>query len=404
MTCLRNEALRALSFLLVCLTTPLWAAAQGQGEDPAALAAFQVGPLALTPTFALRDVGVDTNVLGRPEGEADFTMTFVPGLDAWLRIGRLRLSSETELEWLYYRKTVSQRGFSVMETGKAELLLSYLTPYVSGTYDNTKRRQSAELDVRVRQRTTGWAGGVKVYPGARTDIGLEYRSERVRFDDEDLGGILLGASLDRDSEVAAFEVKYAVTALTRVVTRVMIEQDRFTRAAFRNSDSWSVLPGLEFRPSALVAGTAFVGYRKFETLDPTLPDFEGVVASVDLKYVARDMTKIQGLVSRNVEYSFEPEQPFYVQSEWRLELTQAITYDWDVKAQAGRTKLDYEQVAGAPLSGRVDYLWVYGGGIGRRFGIELRVGFDVAYTRRKSALPGRNYEGWRFGGSVTYGY
>jgi len=387
----------------VCLSASP-ASAQDREVDPAALAAFQVGPLAFTPTFALRDVGVDSNVLGLPESDPDFTMTFVPGIDAWLRIGRVRLSSETELEWRYYRDTASQRGFSVMETGKVELLLAYLTPYVSGTYDNTKRQQTAELDLRVRQRTTGWAAGTAVYPGPRTDLVLEYRQEQIRFDEEDVGGGVLGNSLDRDTEVAKLEVKYAVTALTRIVGRVELGQDRFVTSRFRDADSWSVLPGVEFRPSALVSGTAFVGYRKFDTLDPGLPDFEGLVASVDLKYVAREMTKVEGLLSRNVEYSFEPEQPFYVQSRWRVALTQAVTYDWDVRAEVGRTKLDYEQIATAPLSGRVDYLWVYGVGVGRRFATELRVGLDVYFTRRESELPGRSYEGWRVGGSMTYGY
>ena len=293
---------------------------------------------------------------------------------------------------------------SITETGKAELLLAYLTPYVSGTYDNAKRRPNAEIEFRVRQKTTGWAGGATVYPGARTDIDLQYRAEQLRFDDESLPEVGLGAALDRDTETAQVEVRYAVTALTSIVTRIEVEQDRFVRSPFRDADSWSVLPGLEFKPSALIAGTVFVGYRKFDILETTLPDYEGLVASVDLKYVARDTTKIEGAVSRNVEYSFEPAQPFFVQSEWRLTLTQAITYDWDVRAQAGRTKLDYEQVDLAPLSGRVDRLWVYGVGIGRRFGIELRVGVDVMFTRRESDLPGRNYEGWKIGGSVTYGY
>ncbi len=399
----RRHAPLAALFLLVSLC-PSLAAAQGQREDPAALAAYRIGPLAFTPTFALRDVGVDTNVLGLPEGETDFTMTFVPGVDAWLRIGRVRLSSETDLEWLSYQDAVSQRGFSVAETAKVELLLAYFTPYATGKYDNLKRRPNAETDIRVRQKTTGWAGGVAVYPGARTDIDLQYRSERLRFDEELLPEAGLGTALDRDTETVRVEVRYAVTALTSLVTRVDLEKDRFVQSVFRDADSWSVLPGLEFKRSAFIRGTAFVGYRRFEMRDESLKGFEGLVASLNLQYVAREMTKIEGVVSRNVEYSFEPSQPFYVQSDWRLTLTQAVSYDWDVRAVAGRITLDYAQVDEAPLSGRVDRVWVYGVGVGRRIGVELRIGADVTYTRRESELPGRNYAGWKIGGSVTYGY
>jgi hypothetical protein len=382
---------------------PRAAAAQGQREDPAAQAALHLGPVAMTPKFALRDIGVDTNVLGQPESDADFTMTFAPGLDAWLRVGRVRLSSKSELEWQYFRENVGQRGFSLAETGTVELLLAYLTPYVSGTYDDTKRRQTAELDARVRQKTTGWTAGVTLYLGPRTDLDLQYRREHLRFG-EDSDGLDPLASLDRDTETARVQAKYAITPLTRITTSFAQQRDRFLTSPFRDADSWSVVPGLEFKPSALVSGTVAVGYRTFDILDPTLPDFEGIVASVDLKYVARDMTKVEGLASRNVEYSFEPLQPFYVDSRWHVRLTQAVSYDWDVRGEAGRTTLDYGPIEGVPFSGRVDRIWMYGMGVGRRFATEVRVGLDVLRARRESDVPGRDYEGWRVGGSITYGY
>jgi hypothetical protein len=358
----------------------------------------------MTPRFALRDIGIDTNVLAQPEGETDFTMALAPGLDAWLRVGRVRLSSKSDLEWQYFRQNVGQRGFSLAETGKAELLLAYLTPYVIGQYDDTKRRQTAELDARVRQKTTGWTGGTTMFLGPRTDLDVQFRRERIRFGEDADDGPGLAQALDRETEAVQVEAKYAVTALTRITTRFVRERDRFDGARFRDADSWAVLPGLEFKPSALVSGTVLVGYRAFDMLDATLPDFQGLVASVDVKYVARDMTKVEALVSRDVEYSFEPAQPFYVESLWRLTLTQAISYDWDVRGQVGRTTLDYDRVEGAPFSGRVDRLWTYGVGFGRRFATDVRIGLDILRARRTSDVPGRDYEGWKFGGSITYGY
>ncbi len=392
-----------LGFLLVSLA-PVPALAQAQREDPSALAAMRFGPLALTPTIALRDVGVDSNVLGQAESDPEFTMSLVPGAEVWLRVGRLRFSSKTEVEWLYFQETASQRAFSVTQSGTVALPLAYFTPYVVGTYENTKRRQSAEIDARVRQRTTGWSSGLTVYPGPRMDVDLQYRRSEIRFDDEEIGGAFFAPALDRDSESALIEVSYAVTALTRVVTRFAVERDRFVLASTRNADSWSVLPGVEFKPSALISGTAFLGYRRFDVLAPGQPDFEGLVASVDLKYVARDMTKIEVQASRNVEYSFEPVQPFFLQTEWDVVLTQAVSYEWDVRAQGGRVTLDYKGAQPGAPTDRRDRLWVYGVGMGRRFGIELRVGVDVLFTRRESELAGRSYEGYKVGGSVTYGY
>jgi len=393
----------ALGFLLVSVAFAP-AAAQVPRDDPSALAAMRFGPLALTPTLALRDVGLDTNVLGQPESDPEFTMAFVPGADAWLRLGRLRFGSKTELEWLYFQETANQRAFSVTETATMSLPLSYVAPYVTGVYENTKRRQNAEIDFRLRQKTTAWAAGVTMYPGPRTDVDLQYRRSELRFDDELPGEVFFAPGLDRDNAAVQAEARYAVTPLTSAVARIIVERDRFVRSPIRDADSWTVLPGFDFRPSALISGTAFVGYRKFDSLAPGRPDFAGLVASVDLKYVARDMTKVEARAARNVEYSFEPAEPFYVQTDWHLTLTQAVSYEWDVRAQAGRVSLDFERFEGAALSGRVDRIWVYGVGMGRRFGIELRVGIDVLFTRRESELAGRSYEGYKVGGSVTYGY
>jgi hypothetical protein len=397
----RSAALRVLAF--VPLLVPTVATAQGRGE-PAALAAMRVGPLALTPTMALRDVGIDTNPLGEPDADRDFTMAFVPGVDAWMRVGRLRLTSETEVEWQYFREHASQRAFSVTQKGIVEARFAYFTPYVTGTYENTKRRQTAEIDVRVRQRLDGLAAGVKVFPGARSELGLERRWQHVDFGDAEFGGAALAEALNRDNEATEFSARYAVTSLTTIVARAAVERDRFDDAALRDADSWRIVPGLEFKASAFVSGSAFVGYRRFETVEPGVPDFEGLVAAVDLKYVARDMTRVTARMSRDVEFSFEALQPFFVQTLWHFGLTQAVTYDWDVRAEVGRTDLDYEALEPLAVPDRRDRIWVYGVGVGRRFGTELRVGVDVTAVTRRSDLPGRSYDGIRAGGSVTYGY
>ncbi|HUF47150.1 MAG TPA: outer membrane beta-barrel protein [Vicinamibacterales bacterium] len=403
LTVLACRAVGVLVFLLVSLAV-VPAGAQTQREDPSVFAAMRFGSLAISPTLAIRDVGVDTNVLGTPDSDPEFTMSFVPGVLGWLRIGRLRLSTETEVEWQYFQKTDEQRSFSVSETAKVELLLAYLTPYASGTYDNTKRRQTSEFDARVRQKTTGYAGGVTVYPGPRTDVDLQYRRMRYRFGDEVIVGVDLATLLDRDNTATELNVGYAVTPLTRVVARLVRETDEFDQSDVRNSDSWSILPGLEFKPSALISGSAHVGYRSFDMREPGSRDFQGVVAAVDLKYVARDMTKVEVRAVRDVEYSFELDQPVYLDTGWQVQLTQAITYEWDVRGQVAQNRLEYQPNAGITAPPRRDRIWVYGVGVGRRLGIEVRVGVDVIYSTRESNAPGRGYDGFRVGGSVTYGF
>lgn len=383
------------------------ASAQIQRDDPATLATIRLGPLALTPTLAIRDIGVDTNVYRDDREVRDFTASIIPGTDAWIRIGRLQLGSETELHWQYFRTSTSQSSLSLQQDGTAELLLAFFTPYVRGSFANTRQRLDYEIDRRIRQRRTGVAAGVKVFPGPRTQFDLEWRRGRLDLSDETFGDSVLAEALNRENEATELTARYGLTSLTTFVAGVTVEEDRFEFQPLRDSRSWSVLPGLEFRPFAFISGSARIGYRHVDLEAPLAPDFRGVIAEVDLKYVARDATKIEADASRQLRYSFEATAPVYIETGWTLTFTQAVTYDWDVRVRGGRTTLAYRGItpdAGQSRLDRVDYFHVYGLGLGRRVAYEWRLGFDLDYAARTTTIPGRAYDGLRFGGSITYGY
>ena len=61
-------------------------------------------------------------------------------------------------------------------------------------------------------------------------------------------------------------------------------------------------------------------------------------------------------------------------------------------------------VAIVPFPNRTDTVQAYGGGVGYRAGKTLRVGFNVDQQKRKSRVALSQYEGLRFGTSVTYGF
>ena len=54
--------------------------------------------------------------------------------------------------------------------------------------------------------------------------------------------------------------------------------------------------------------------------------------------------------------------------------------------------------------GRHDRTNVVGTGFDYRFTIDLRVGFNVSYVRRLSALDDLQYSGYQFGGTFNYGF
>jgi hypothetical protein len=61
-------------------------------------------------------------------------------------------------------------------------------------------------------------------------------------------------------------------------------------------------------------------------------------------------------------------------------------------------------VTGLAPGSRVDEILVVGGGFGRRLASDVRIGIDLDHAARRSNAGGRDYDGMRVGGSVTYGF
>src|SRR5262245_5992952 len=80
-------------------------------DDNGTAAKIHLGPLGLTPRIAIRNVGLDSNVLRSTDTpRKDFTAAFEPQLDSWLRAGRVLLSGTSGAEWTYFGRTTTERS------------------------------------------------------------------------------------------------------------------------------------------------------------------------------------------------------------------------------------------------------------------------------------------------------
>ena len=384
--------------------------AQEINRDPGAGAMMHFGSLALTPRAGVRDVGIDTNVLnasGTPQ--RDFTATFATGADVWLGSGQTRLTSKTDLGWVYFRELADQRSFEVNEQLRLDFILTRLTPYAAAGYERTRQRPNLEIDARALRMIRSARLGTVLHAGANVSVDLNAGVRQYVFaEDQTIQDIALATALNRTETQAGALVKFALTPLTSAVVSVAAQEDRFEFSPVRNSNSLRVLPGFEFKPVALIAGSVAVGYRRFDALSPDVPDFRGLIAAVDASYTARETTRLALQFNRDIEYSYELTSPYYVATGGTLTLTQAIANDWDAIGRAGRTTMAYQALVGLTpipdVTGRRDEVVTYGGGVGRRIGSDLRVGFNVDWTNRRSVVVERQYTGVRAGGSVTYGF
>jgi hypothetical protein len=161
-----------------------------------------------------------------------------------------------------------------------------------------------------------------------------------------------------------------------------------------------VAPAVEFNASALVSGKASVGYLAFNALDPSVPDFTGMVASVELGYTLLGATRFQFQAKRDIQYSYDARTPYYVLSGLGGSVTQQVADSLGITVRGGRYSMAY-RVFGPNSSARFDTLVYYGGGLIRRFSRQLHVSVDADYYRRLSPTVFREYSGLRISSSVV---
>jgi hypothetical protein len=371
-----------------------------------------LGPVGLTPALSLNGVGIDNNVFNEAEdAKQDFTATLAPSLDTWVRAGRLAGRLRSNVDVVYFKRFSDQGGVNISQNAALALRIHRLTPFVIADYLNTRERPALDIDTRVRRQNLSVGAGIQAALGPRLSLRVEGQQQRTRFDDDALyEGASLHEQLNETVLNLTGSVQYALTPLTRLVLAAQRQRNRFELSPFRDADTLRVSPGVEFAPSALIRGRASVGVRVFNPDDTRVPDFTGIVASVDLGYTHRGVTQLGFRVDRDVAYSFSPDAPYSVQTSVNGSITRRLSGTWDITGSAGRQLLGYRQLEGATvaslhldpavLAGAGSAL-VYGAGAGLRFGRGSRLAFNVEYSARPAGLAGR-YENLRYFTTVSY--
>lgn len=374
-------------------------------DDPVANARIKFGVIALDPRFGVRDVGVDTNVFNTRDNEQrDFTFTVAPGTRLFMRTGKGLLTVDGNLEFVYFNKFDTERSMNSNVLGQYELRFNRLRPYVSARSLNTRQRPGFEIDARARHYEAEFEGGTDLRVASKSTVRVDYRQLDYSFNgDEVFNGRPLNQELNRTLNAVDIGWRQRLTALTTWVTSVTRESERFEFERVRNSDSFRVKSGFELGRFALIRGSAFAGYRKLRPTDGgTFPVFSGITADVNVSYTLPTQTRLGAAVDRDVQYSYERQTPYYVQTGWTATLTQRVIGKWDVQLTGGRDRLSYQSVNAT--NAHQDFVGRFGGGIGYAVGDQVRASFDVQSFYRSSDLPGREYGGIRAGASVTYGY
>jgi hypothetical protein len=399
-----------VAFVIMMRVTPILAQAAADGGPDPARVRVRIGPLLMNPTIALTNLGIDQNVFNDPVDatpKKDFTFTVVPSTDIWLRMGRTWFTGLLKEEVIWYQKYANERSANNTYSVGWKVPLNRLNLSVGAAYRDVKERPGFEIDARARRKEIEYNGSAEFRGLSKTFFGVKASRVKENFANDALFlGVSLEAELNRVSTTTGAFVRHQLTPLTSIAVNAIRIQDRFEFSSLRNSNSTGVVAEIVFDPFALIKGNVSVGYRDFEPLAPGVPTYQGTTAAVNLSYTLLGSTKFSFGATRDVQYSYDVNEPYYLLTGFTGSISQQVFGPVDVVGRAGTQTMAYRDRAGAEglVSNRVDRVRSYGAGIGYRLGKELRVGFNIDETRRISDVVQRQYNNLTFGTSVTYVY
>ncbi len=374
---------------------------------------IHAGPFYVNPAIGLKDLGVDTNVFNQAGAQkSDFAFTLTPVADIAVALARRGLVTATlGVDAVYYATYDSERSLDPKAVVRAEAYAQRLTVFVEDAYLNTRQRANYEIDLRTRHLQNDLAGGVVVHLTPKFSVEAARRHGETRFDrDAFFLGQRLQDTLNRSSDAWTGGVRHKLTPLTTLGVLYENQRDRFPLSPVRNTDSFRVMPGVEFKPRALVSGSAWVGYRRFSPKNSILPAQSGLVSALALSYTLLGATTFGVTYDRDYQFAFEAERPYFVDNGVGVFVRRSVGGKFDVVANAARHRYAYQALAiqsaqFAPVPDRIDTTDNYGINFGYRAKGRTRIGFGVSYwTRASPVATSRAYDGLRIGSTVTYGF
>ena len=396
---------------ILCINaTVSYAQQTAPAADPLEGMPIRVGPLGLSPTLNITNFGFDDNVFNDADNpQSDFTMIVTPRVQARLRNGRILWSGSVGTGLVYFKKFSDERSIDYGTDGRIDVDLDWFKPYALAMIQDTRERLNVELDARAPRTQTTVAAGGRAVVSPKTGIVFDARHVGVQFEQGvRFDGVPLSQTLNSGVNTFMGGVEFYLTPLTTFSLTAAREQQRFDESPDRDSKTFRIMPTVRMEAPAIITGMLSVGYRRFKPVSQDLPDYNGLVMQGSLSHTFLDRTKVDLILSRDVQYSFEFNEPYYLTTGFRVVVNQQLREDLDVRFTGGRDRLEYRQeetIADAlPDVARTDRADLIDVGIGYRFRPTLRLGFDVEHARRMSERIGRDFQRTRFFGSMTYGF
>ena len=374
-------------------------------------APWHFGPFIVQPSLVLANAGVDSNVFYSPTDPIrDFTLTAGPAATIYIPLARrLVLTAFGSPQYVWYSKTERERTWNYYTNGAAQLNLKNLFFSLDGVYSDARERWNTEIDIRPRRKQAGYGASVLVKVAWKTSFAVGYRTSKYDYASLDVGGFDIRQRLNRRESYGNLSVYYQVSTLNRFF--IDAEYGRYgfefaQTAAISDSRSAAAYAGFEFSPlGPRLRGRVRVGYKKFDVLNPALPDYQGLVGDTQFSLRVSNPLAIRASYVRDVFFSLWYNNPYYVQSRPGVGVSiypfRLLRLDYDFSFGRNRYSL---AGGGGPDVKRLDDYVAHSVGVYVRIAKTTALGFVASWWDRDSNLAFEDDKRTFFGLNLTYDF
>jgi len=251
---------------MIALLAVLAIASAARAQEPPMDGRFITGPLAWTPTFELRDAGIDSNVFNTPtDAKEDVTATARSQVDSVLKLGLLRATTVGSLAYNYFEQYTSQRGLNRSVATHVEVPAMRFSPNVSASWARVKERSGNEIDIRTPRTDLAYAGGLQARLTSKLSIIATAGRQKSTYDEAyTFHDTEIARQLNRESTMATVTARVALTPLTSLSIDATAAHDSFPFRPAAATDNGRVDARFEFAPDAVIRGAASVGYHSMQ--------------------------------------------------------------------------------------------------------------------------------------------
>lgn len=403
----------SLCALVVCGMAVPASAQSFRPPDPLArpwgAAQIKLGPVYFSPTFEVRGVGIDNNVFNEESNpKSDLTGTLGMRSLAGLHFGESLVFQVSQANsYVYFRRYRSERSVDGGLNFLLEFRSRFLRPWIRWDKLKSSQRTGVEVDARAERKTPTFDFGADLNSFFRLGVSVAGRRSLVRYKDsvtED--SVNLSETLNTSSDSYQGFIRYELTDYSEVLVGVDYLRDRFPNSPLRDNDNMYYYAGIRTKQGATYVGSATVGFRQQKHNDPTVPNFKGVTANIDVAVIPSEVFKLELSGLRDLGYSYQAEYPYFLEQGGGAVLTNRFAEHFDVQLSARATWLNYSDTITGGRAPRNEHTVVFGIGPGYFVGggNGTRLGFTFERAQRVSPVSNRNYITNRFSTNYRFSF